>query len=116
MAQLISITEAKQKLLELARRNDNLGESFIILRDGRPVSALLPFDEYESLLETLDILETEPDIADKLRATQKAMAKGDYTVWRPQKPSTLSDSKRGAPATKSTAASRRASPSRKRSR
>ncbi len=88
MAQLISITEAKQRLLELARRNEDLGETFVILRDARPVSALLPFDEYEALLETLDILETEPDIAKKLHAAQKAMAKGEYTIWLPEKNAT----------------------------
>lgn len=82
MAQLITISKAKQKLLDLARRNQEMGESFIILKDGEPVSALMPFDEYESLLETLDILETEPDILKKLKKTEKEMAAGQYKIWR----------------------------------
>lgn len=82
MAQLITISKAKQKLLDLARRNQDMGESFIILKDGEPVSALMPFDEYESLLETLDILETEPDILKKLKKTEKEMAAGHYKIWR----------------------------------
>jgi len=82
MAQIISITHAKQQLLQLARRTEELGESFVIVKDARPISALLPFDEYESLLETLDILETEPDIAKKLRATTLEMAKGQFVVWK----------------------------------
>jgi len=82
MAQLCTISKAKQHLLELARRNQETGESFIILRDGEPVSALLPFDEYESLLETLDILETEPDILKKLKRAQKEIARGHYKVWK----------------------------------
>ncbi len=53
--------------LSLARRNQELGESFIILKDGEPVSALLPFEEYEALLETLDILESKPHILKKLK-------------------------------------------------
>lgn len=85
MAQLISITQAKQKLLLLARRSKELGESFIILKDSEPISALLPFDEYESLLETLNILETEPDILQKLKATEKEMRKGRYVTWHPKK-------------------------------
>lgn len=82
MAQLLTITKAKQQLLELARRNQELGESFIILKDGNPVSALLPFEEYESLLETLDILETEPDILKKLKKAEREMAAGRYKVWQ----------------------------------
>jgi len=82
MSQLIPITKAKQRFLELSRRNQDLGESFIILNDGEPVSALIPFDEYESLLETLDILETEPDILKKLKSAEKEIAEGKYTLWK----------------------------------
>lgn len=82
MAQLVTISKAKEQLLELARRGQELGESFVILKDGVPVSALLPFEEYESLLETLDILESEPDILKKLRETERKMAAGDYKIWR----------------------------------
>ncbi len=84
MPQLVTITKAKQKLLELARRNQELGESFVILKDGIPVSALLPFDEYEALLETLDILESDPDILRKLKAAEKEVSAGKYTVWKPR--------------------------------
>lgn len=82
MAQLIAISKAKQQLLELARRNEKTGESFILLKDGIPVSALLPFDEYESLLETLDILETEPDILSKLRKAEREIKTGKGAVWK----------------------------------
>ena len=75
MAQLISITEAKQRFLELARRGQELGESFVILKDSEPVSALIPFDEYESILETLDILEDDPDILKKLKRFWKTDVK-----------------------------------------
>jgi PHD/YefM family antitoxin component YafN of YafNO toxin-antitoxin module len=82
MAQILTITKAKQQLLNLARRNEQLGESFIILRDGEPVSALLPFSEYESLLETLDILESEPDILLKLKRSAKEVRRGAFTIWK----------------------------------
>jgi prevent-host-death family protein len=82
MAQMLSITKAKQQLLELARRNEETGDSFILIKNGEPVSALLPFEEYESLLETLDILETEPDIVKKLKAAEKGIGAGHYTTWK----------------------------------
>jgi PHD/YefM family antitoxin component YafN of YafNO toxin-antitoxin module len=82
MAQMISVSKAKQRLLELARRSHDLGESFILLKDGEPMSALLPFDEYESLLETLDILENEPDILSKLKRAEKEIKRGKCAVWK----------------------------------
>ncbi len=85
MAQLISVSKAKQRLLELARRAHDQGESFILLKDGEPVSAMLPFDEYESLLETLDILEDEPDILSKLKRAEKEIKKGKFAMWRGKK-------------------------------
>lgn len=83
MAQIISISKAKQQLLELARRNEDLGESFILVRDGVPVCALLPFEEYEALLETLDILEQEPDVLAKLHSAEKDIRSGKGKVWKP---------------------------------
>ena len=82
MAKMISVTKAKQRLLELARRSDELGESFILIKDGEPISALLPFDEYESLLETLDILEDDPEIPAKLKRAEREIKKGHYAIWK----------------------------------
>lgn len=82
MAQMISVSKAKQKLLELTRRSHELGESFIILKDGEPMSAIVPFDEYESLLETLDILEDDPEILSKLKRAEKEIKRGKCTVWK----------------------------------
>ena len=82
MAQLISITEAKNKFSELTRRIQRLGESFVIVKDCEPVSAMIPFEEYESFLETIDILESEPDIAKKLKKAESEIKAGKYEVWK----------------------------------
>jgi len=84
MAKIISITEAKQNLLKLARRNQELGESFIIVKDSEPISALIPFDEYESLMETLHILTEDPRIKRKLNAAERNIAAGQFTIWKPE--------------------------------
>ena len=55
----------------------------MIVKASGPVSVLIPFDEYEAILETLDILETEPDILKKLRQAEAQVKGGKYTVWKP---------------------------------
>lgn len=91
MAQLISITEAKQRLTDLARRNREQGETFVLLRDSEPVSALVPFDEYESMIETLDILEQHPTIVSDLAKARADIAKGNFVTVKSGKP------RRGSP-------------------
>ena len=85
MVRFISITEAKNKLPELTRRIRRLGESFMIIKDSEPVSALIPFEEYESFLETLDILKSEPEIAKKLKKAESEIKPGKYQVWKGKK-------------------------------
>ncbi len=47
----------------------------------RPQTAIIPFEEYESMLETLDILETEPGIVKKLKKAQEEIKAGDFVKW-----------------------------------
>ncbi len=54
---IMSLTKAKAKLLELARAANDNGEAFILTKDGAPVSALIPMNEYEAFLETVEIEE-----------------------------------------------------------
>lgn len=51
-----SLSEAKAQLTRILTEVEELGESVTITRSGRPVGVLLPVDEYEGLLETLEIL------------------------------------------------------------
>ena len=53
---IISVSHAKAKLLELMRRVHEDGQAFLLTKDGKPVGALVPMEEYEALLETADIL------------------------------------------------------------
>jgi len=53
---IISVSAAKAQLLRLVRRADEEGEAFVLTRDGSPLAALVPIEDYESLLETADVL------------------------------------------------------------
>jgi PHD/YefM family antitoxin component YafN of YafNO toxin-antitoxin module len=53
---IISLSKAKAKLLEIARTVDDYGEAFIFTKDGEPIGAFIPMNEYESYLETSEIM------------------------------------------------------------
>ena len=84
MTKRVSIARAQRKLAALEIRNTPLRESFVIVKDSEPVGALIPMEEYESFLETLDILETEPDIVKKLKKAEAEIKAGKYKVWKPK--------------------------------
>jgi len=54
--EILSVSKAKAKLLDLTRKVREEGKAYILTRDGEPVGALVPIEGYESLLETMDVL------------------------------------------------------------
>lgn len=68
-----SLTEVRERLSEIIDEVSTSGTEWIITRHGRPVAVIVGSDEYDSLIETLNILsdddtmtalaEAEADIA-----------------------------------------------------
>lgn len=52
----LSITEARRKLPSLPDRLREKPEAIAITRREKPVLAVMPWDLYESIIETLDVL------------------------------------------------------------
>ena len=55
----LTITEARQKLPSLPERLADDPGTVVITRRGKPVLAILSWDLYEAIIETLEILEDE---------------------------------------------------------
>ncbi len=53
------LSEVKAKLTKYLNEVQKFGEHVVITRSGRPAAVLMGHDEYEGLLETLDILADE---------------------------------------------------------
>jgi len=72
----LTITKARQALLELPERLAKTTEKTVsITRRGRPVLAVLPWELYESIIETLDVL-GDPEATAALRASLEDIRKG----------------------------------------
>jgi prevent-host-death family protein len=50
------LTEVRDNLREVVDTVVSTGSEFVITRHGKPVAVILGFEEYESLVETLNIL------------------------------------------------------------
>ena len=51
-----SLTETRDRLSEIVESVATSSEAFTITKHGRPMAVILSYDEYESLIETLNIL------------------------------------------------------------
>ena len=73
----ISITNAKRTLLEIARNVADTGENTIFTKRGKPYVVLLSATEYESLMETLEILTDDKALKD-IQESEKDIQAGEW--------------------------------------
>jgi len=81
----VPLSEAKTHLARLLAEVERLGEGVTITRSGRPAAILLSIEEYEGLLETLDILADARLMASLrkgLRDAEKGRLVSHDEVWR----------------------------------
>ena len=72
------LTEARNRLSEIVEDVTSTGSEFVISRHGRPAAVVLGYEEYEALLETLNIL-SDPDTMRALAEAEADLAAGDLT-------------------------------------
>ena len=76
----ISITEARQELTSLPKRLAKEPSAVRVTRRGKPVLAILPWDLYESIMETLEIMGDE-NLMETLRNGINEVKKGKGVAW-----------------------------------
>jgi prevent-host-death family protein len=75
MPKTMTISEARKTLTRLPGRFHKEPGALEITQRGRPVMALLPWEMYESLLETLEIL-ADRELAVALRRSARQIKRG----------------------------------------
>ena len=71
----LTITAARDQLTRLPTELSNEHATLTVTRHGQPVLAVLPWDLYESLLETLDVM-GDPALMEALRHSIDDIAAG----------------------------------------
>ena len=66
------ITETRENLSEILDEVVTTGQEYVITKYGRPVAVLLSYDEYEALVESLNILSDD--------STMDALAEADADI------------------------------------
>ncbi len=80
LADNISITEAREVLTRLPQRLAEGNQAIALTRRGKPVMALMSWDLYQSIIETLEIM-GDPDLMSALRQSIKEADEGKVIPW-----------------------------------
>jgi len=72
--QYVSVTEAKNRLLDLIRKLETRHEVLAITRGGVPTAVLLSMEQYDGLLETIELLADQHAMRVLKRSLKQAQA------------------------------------------
>ncbi len=87
----LSISEAQRELTRLPEQFEEESEAVTVTRYGKPVMAILPYNTYKSLLETLEALQEtleimhDEELMAAFREGVEALQKGETVDWEEAK-------------------------------
>jgi prevent-host-death family protein len=71
----ISVSQAKAKLLEIAREVNEQGAAYMLTKDGTPIGVIVPLEDYEALVESDEVF-SNPALMGLLNAALDDESKG----------------------------------------
>lgn len=77
----ISITEARNRIFEIAEEVQKPATYYTITENGKPKAVIMSAEEFESWAETLEVMQEFPDIKKDIEETDSAIKTGEYKKW-----------------------------------
>ena len=81
MINTVSLKELRPELPKVISRIDGKLDRYVITKRGKPVVVMMSVEDYESLMETLDLLADPKAMAD-LRRGEADIRKGRTRSWK----------------------------------
>ncbi len=75
---VLSISEARGKIFDLAREVQKPGIYYTFTQRGRPKAVLMSAEEFESWQETLEVMKEFPQIEKDIKKAEEEYKKGKY--------------------------------------
>lgn len=70
-------TETRKNFFKILKKIDRPNQVYTITLDGKPKAVILSFDEYDSWLETMEIL-NDSKLMDDIKQAEEDFVKGEY--------------------------------------
>jgi len=78
----ISITEARKRIFDIAKEVQTPNRVYTLTSDGKPKAVIMSAEEYESMIETMEVERIFPDLDKDIVETKKAIKTGEYKKWQ----------------------------------
>jgi prevent-host-death family protein len=80
----ISISEARKKIFDIAEEVQRPGVYYTFTEKGMPKVVLMSADEFNSLMENLEIL-SDPKVMTDIKKAEEEYKRGEYITWEEMK-------------------------------
>ena len=80
MVNTVTLKELRPGLPEVVNRIDAKLDRYIITKHGRPVVVMMSADDYESMLETIEILSDKRAVA-RIKKSKREVSEGKTISW-----------------------------------
>ena len=80
MTSTISLKDLRPRLPRIIDRVDSRYDRFVVTRRGKPVAVMMSAQDYDSLMETLDIL-ADPAARTGMKKGEEDMRRGRTRPW-----------------------------------
>lgn len=71
----LTVTEAKKRFLDIVESIEMGHDMYTLTRNGKPTTIMMNLEDYESLIETIEIL-ADPEIMKILKISEKQRKQG----------------------------------------
>ena len=68
----VPVTEAKQRFTEIVKGVEECFDRYLVTKNGKEAAVVMSAEEYESLLETIDVLASKKELDALLKGSAQA--------------------------------------------
>ncbi|MFA4891444.1 MAG: type II toxin-antitoxin system Phd/YefM family antitoxin [Candidatus Gracilibacteria bacterium] len=74
----LSITEARKEIFKIANEVQKPDVHYVLTDNGKPKAVIMSAEEFESWVETLEVMVEMPDLAKEIKEAEEEFARGEY--------------------------------------
>jgi prevent-host-death family protein len=78
--EVLTMVDARRELTKLSTRLEASPATVVVTRRGKPVLAIMTWEDYEAILETLELLGDEEAVV-QLRRSIREVKEGEAVPW-----------------------------------
>lgn len=77
----IPISEARLRIFHIAEDVQKPGVYYVLTENGRPKAVILSYEEYDSIIETLEVMQEIPELDEEIKELHRDIKSGKYKTY-----------------------------------